>query len=98
MKRLLNDLIGHMGTVKIAGIDMIHASRYRFSKNSNRTVHIAWRSPHLRTGKLHSAIAHAVQAQRCAGRCESAAQVRLFRHSVSPSVSLLLVISFLMVR
>src|SRR5262245_19889737 len=86
VKRLLNDLIGYMGTVIVAGIDMIHAGCYRFSQNSNRTAHIARRSPHLRTGKLHCAIAHAVQAHRGTGECESAAQVHLFRHSVSPTV------------
>ena len=30
MKHLPNDLIGHMGTGKVAGIHMIHADGYRF--------------------------------------------------------------------
>jgi hypothetical protein len=60
MKGLLNDLICHMRAIKVAGIDMIHAERYRFTQNSNRTLHIARLSPHLRTGKLHCAVAHAV--------------------------------------
>ena len=61
MERLLNDLIGHMRTVKVAGIDMIHAGRNRLSQNGDRAINIARRSPHLRAGQLHRAIAHAIQ-------------------------------------
>src|SRR5580704_10991456 len=58
MKRLLDELIGHMRTVVVAGIDVVHTRRYSLSQNSDRTVHITRRSPHLRTSKLHRAIAH----------------------------------------
>ena len=69
MKRLLDDLIRHMRTVIVAGIDMIHAGRNRLSQNRDRSINIARRSPNLRTGKLHRAIAHAVQAS---SRCQEA--------------------------
>ena len=77
MERLLDDLIGHMRTVKVAGIDVVHAGRDRLSQNGNRGLHIARRSPHLRAGKLHRAIAHAVQGHRCAGKREGAAKIVL---------------------
>src|SRR5689334_17121965 len=64
VKRLLNDLVGHMRTIKVAGIDMIDTGRHRLSQNSNRSVNITRWSPHSRTGKLHSAIAHPVQRHR----------------------------------
>src|SRR5580704_12714714 len=37
MQRLLNDLIGHMRTVEISGIDMVHARIDSFAKNRDRT-------------------------------------------------------------
>src|SRR5450432_3195620 len=60
MKRLLDDLIGHMRTVIVASIDMIDADGNCLSQNSNRTVNITRWSEHSGTGKLHRAIAHAV--------------------------------------
>src|SRR5580658_3632057 len=50
MERLLDNLIGYMRTVKVAGIDMVHARRNCLSQNSNCTVNITGWSPDLRTG------------------------------------------------
>ena len=61
MKRLFDDLIGHVRTVEIARIDVVHACRNRLSQNSNGAVNITRRSPHLWSGKLHRTIAHAIQ-------------------------------------
>src|SRR5437879_6708486 len=44
------DLIRHMRTVIVAGINMIHAGRNRLPEDANRSVNITWRSPDLRTG------------------------------------------------
>ena len=77
MERLLDDLIGHMRTVIVAGIDVVYASRNRLSQNCNRSVNITRRSPHLRAGKLHRAIAHAVQGHRGAGEGEAAAELSI---------------------
>src|SRR6267142_6092505 len=74
MQRLFDDQIGHMRTVVVAGIDMVHAGGNSLSQNSNRTLHITRRSPHLWTGKLHRAIAHAVQSYRGAGKRKAAAE------------------------
>ncbi len=46
MKCPLNDLIGHMRTVIVAGIDMIDIGRNRVSQNSNRYVNITRQSPY----------------------------------------------------
>src|SRR6266404_6483590 len=85
MKSLLNDLIGNMRTVIVAGIDMIDADRNRLSQNANRPVQITRWSPHLRTGKLHRAIAHAVQCDRAAREREVAAEIHPSSHEVFPS-------------
>src|SRR6266850_6469807 len=76
MKCPLNDLIGHMRTVVVAGIDMIDTGVNRLSQNSNRHVNITWWSPYFRTGKLHCAITHPVHGQRGASEPEIAAKVR----------------------
>ena len=61
MKRPFDDLVGDMRTVVVARIDMIDACRNRLSQNSYRTIDIARRSPHRRTGKLHRAIANSLE-------------------------------------
>src|ERR1700683_5037019 len=72
MQRLLNDLIGYMRTVEIAGIDVVHARRDSLAKNRDRTGNIAWRAPNLLvailSGKLHGPITEPVYSQR--GACE----------------------------
>jgi hypothetical protein len=50
MEGLLDDLIGDMRAVKVTGVDMVHANPNCLSQNGNRSVHVARRSPHLRTG------------------------------------------------
>src|SRR5271165_5887824 len=62
MKRPLNYLVGHMRTVIIARIDVIDPRRDSLSQNSDGSVNIARWSIHARTGKLHGAIAHALQS------------------------------------
>ncbi len=57
---LLDQLIGHMGSVVVAGVDVVHAGLYRFSQNSNGGIHILRRSPDARASQLHGAVAHAV--------------------------------------
>src|SRR5580700_86307 len=45
MQRLLNDLIGYMRTVVIAGVNVVHARGDRPAKNRDRTGNIARRTP-----------------------------------------------------
>src|ERR1700719_2632885 len=72
MERLLDELIGHMGSVVVAGIDVVHAGLYRLSQNSNGGIHILRRSPNARASQLHGAVAHAVQFYRLTGQSEAA--------------------------
>src|SRR3984957_14783222 len=67
MQRLLNDLIGDMRTVEIAGIYVIHARCDCLAKNRDRTRNIAWRAPNplvaILSGQLHGPITDTVYSQ-----------------------------------
>ena len=67
MERLLDDLIRDVRTIEIAGIYVVHSSGDGLAQNSDRSRNIAWRSPDelvaIAAGKLHRAIAHAIQLQ-----------------------------------
>ena len=88
MQRLLNDLIGHMRTVEIAGIDMVHARIDSLAKNRDRTGNIAWRAPNhlvaIPSGELHRPITDPVYSQRGAREGKAATETRLFFHFVFP--------------
>src|SRR5580658_7536281 len=73
MESLLDNLIGHMGTVKVAGIDMVYAGCNGLAQNGNRAVNVTRRPKHLRACELHRAIAHTVHRHRCAWEREAAA-------------------------
>ena len=62
MQRPLNNLVGDMWTIEVAGIDMVHSRRDCLSQNLDGSVDIARRSPNLWTSELHSAIAHTLDA------------------------------------
>src|SRR4029077_9720447 len=64
MERLLDELIGHMGPVVVAGVNVVHARLYRLSQNSNSSIHILRRSPHARASQLHGAVAYSVHRYR----------------------------------
>src|SRR6201998_1138776 len=86
MQRLLNDLIGDMRTVEIAGIDVVHARCDSLAKNRDRTGNIAWRTPNLLvailSGELHGPITDPVYSQRRARERKTATEIRLFFHFV----------------
>ena len=67
MQRLLNDLIGDMRTVEIAGIDVVHARRDSLAQNRDRTGNIAWRAPNplvaILSGELHGPITDPIYSQ-----------------------------------
>src|SRR5690349_9819196 len=87
MQRLLNDLISHMRTVEIAGIDMVNAGCDGFAKNRDRTGNIGWRAPNhlvaIPAGELHGTVTDPVHSQRSARERKSATETRLFSHFVS---------------
>jgi len=63
MERLFDQLIGDMRAIEVAGVDMIDAGLDGLAQNGKRAVNVMGRSPHLRTGKLHGTIAHAVHGR-----------------------------------
>ena len=46
MERLLDDLIGHVRSVEIARVDVVHAGVNRFAQHGHGRIRIARRSPH----------------------------------------------------
>ena len=86
MQRLLNDLIGDMRTVEIAGVDVVHARRDSLAQNRDRTGNIAWRAPNplvaILSGELHSPITDPVYTQRGAREHKAATETLLLCHFV----------------
>jgi hypothetical protein len=67
MERPLDQLIGDVRPVVVAGVDVIHAGLDGLSQHGERGIDVARRSEDLRPGELHRAVAHAVEHHRCAG-------------------------------
>jgi hypothetical protein len=90
MQRLLNDLIGDMRTVEIAGIDVVHARRDSLAKNRDRTGNIAWRAPNhlvaILSGELHGPITDPVYSQRGARERKAATETRLLSFRFLPAL------------
>ena len=84
MESLLDDLIGHMRSVVVAGIDMVHAGLYGLAKNSNGGIDVPWRSLDAGSGELHRTVSHAVQSHRCTRKSEASGRMSLFNHYVPP--------------
>jgi hypothetical protein len=61
MERPLDQLIGHVRTVVVAGVNVVDARIHRRSQNGHGGVDIARRSPYVRPGQLHGAVAHPLQ-------------------------------------
>jgi hypothetical protein len=84
VERLLNDLIGDMRTVKIAGVDVVDARRDSLAQNRDRTGNIAWRSPNpllaILSGELHRPITDPIYRQRSARERKAATEIYLFAH------------------
>src|ERR1700689_1162413 len=84
MESLLDDLIGYMRSVVVAGINVVHAGLYCFAKNGNGGIDVPWWSPDAGSGKLHRPVSHAVQSHRRAGHFKCPTESDLFNHSVPP--------------
>src|SRR6202007_2100781 len=87
MQRLLNDLIGDMRAIEIAGIDVIHARCDSLAKNRDRTGNIVRRAPNLLiailSSELHGPITDPIHSQRSTCERKKATETRLFSHFVS---------------
>ena len=58
MQRLPDELVGHVGTVELGGVDVVHAEFDRPPQHGQRFVAITRRSEHAGPRKLHRAEAH----------------------------------------
>lgn len=82
MERPLDDLIGDVRAVIVAGIDVVYAGLHRLAQNCDRFVCVARRSEDLRASELHGTVAHAIHVQRCVRQREAASETYLaFRSS-----------------
>src|SRR5207249_12159466 len=77
VERLLDNLIGHMRTIVVARIDVVHPSLDGLSQDSNRAFKIARRSPHFWTRQLHSAITPALVNPPTVFKPDASATTRL---------------------
>ena len=68
MQCFANDLIGDVGAVEIAGVDVIHAGRDSFAQHGQRRVAILGRPEHAGPRKLHGAIAKALHGAAAKGK------------------------------
>ena len=88
MQRLSYNLVRDVGTIKIGGIDVVHATRDGLSQNSDCYIDIARRPPYqlvaISPGELHGPIAHAVHGHLRARQREVPGEINLFSHSVPP--------------
>src|SRR5580692_6225107 len=74
-----------MGTVIVAGINVVHTGGDSGSQNIHRSVHIAWRAPNTGAGQLHGAVTHSVNADGGSGKVELAAELYVCAHFVFSS-------------
>jgi hypothetical protein len=82
VKSTLDNLIGYVRAVIVACVDVVYAGGDRLAQNANRGIDVLWRTKNLRPGKLHGAVAHAIDAGWGAGKFECAAELRLVRHRI----------------
>ena len=57
MKRLADDLVGHVRAVEVARIDVVHAAGDRLAQDGDGAVPVLRRAEHVRAGELHRAVA-----------------------------------------
>src|SRR5258707_4189775 len=87
MERPPDKLVGDVRAVEVGGVDMVDPERDRLAQHGERGVHITGRTPDMRAGELHGAVAHATQ--RCVAARQREAAAKMGR-SVHRYTSLLL--------
>src|ERR1700683_3020671 len=60
MQRLTDELVGHMGPVEVAGVDVVDAARDRLAQHRDRGIVVLRRPEHARSGELAGALAKAL--------------------------------------
>src|ERR1700722_20093719 len=87
MQRLFNKLVGNMGPVKVARIDVIDSELNNFAQDRDRPFVICGRPEHMRASQLHSTISDAIDRDRRAWKRKSSAKIGCIH-----SIGLLMVI------
>ena len=82
MERLLDELVGDVGAVEVAGVDVVDAAGDGFAENGERRVRVLGGTEDVRAGELHGAVAHAVHGKGGAGEGEGAAEGRWWGHAL----------------
>ena len=73
VERLLDDLIGDVRAVEVAGVDVVDSGGDGFAQDCLGGVYIAGGSPDVGAGELHGSVAHAVHGHGGVGEREGAA-------------------------
>ena len=60
MKRLANELVGDVGAIVIAGVDVVDPQRDRLTKHGEGHIAVLRLAEHARSGELHRAVAHTI--------------------------------------
>ena len=75
VQSLLDDLVGDVRAVEVAGVDVGDAELHRLAQHGHGGVAVAGRAEHARASQLHRAVPHARDRQilghgeRSAGKC-----------------------------
>lgn len=80
MKRLADQLVSNMRTIKIAGINVVHPGCHRFAQHVQRGLLILRWTKNARPGELHRTVAqsfHRARAERVSPAFINAAHVDL---------------------
>jgi hypothetical protein len=75
MKRFANDLVRDVGSVIVAGVDVVDSETNCLPNNGEGGFAIAWRPPDHLTGKLHRTVSNSVERERGAGWREDSSRV-----------------------
>src|SRR5206468_10282225 len=73
---LANDLVGDVGPVVVAGIDVVDAGGDGVAEDAHGGFGIARRTPDLGAGELHGSVAESVEGKAGSGEGKGAAEVR----------------------
>ncbi len=80
VESFLDELVGDVRAVEVAGVDVVDAEADGLAKHGKGGGVIARRTPDVRAGELHGAVAEAVDGGRGAGKGEAAAEFGLGGH------------------
>ncbi len=77
---LLDDLVGDVRSVEVAGVDVVDSEFDGFAEDGERGIHVPGGAEDVRAGELHGAVAHAIDGEGGSGEGEGAAEVGLCVH------------------